>query len=95
MLAWDEKYYVEIAKMTPEAARALIQSRQQKTTDNANAQLAIRGASNPQPGQSFDVMVDRSSIYSQIDETASDGTQRRIQEIRLNNIVRMLARGEA
>lgn len=88
--AWGLARQLQAQGIDPTTAMRMVD---RALLDNANAQLAIRGASNPQPGQSFDVMVDRSSVYRQIDEIAPDGTQRRVQEIRLNNLVRMQSTG--
>lgn len=88
--AWDLAKQLQAQGIDPTTAISMVD---RALLDNANAQMAIRGASNPQPGQSFDVVVDRGAVYSQIDELAPDGTQRRVQEIRLNNLVRMQSAG--
>ena len=89
--AWELAQQLQAQGMGGDASLAMVD---RMLADQTTAHLAIRSAANPGPGQSFDVTVDRSTIYSQIDEADANGNTRRVQEIRLNNLVRMQSRGE-
>lgn len=86
-LAWDEKFYTEVANMTPEAARALVQSRNQRP--NQDAALALRLSANAQPGTVNDVTIDRTVTFTELSEELPDGTRRLLREARYADLLQM------
>lgn len=88
--AWELAQQLQAQGMATDASLAMVD---RIMADNANAQLAIRSAANPGPGQSFDVMIDRSLRSRELSEELPDGTKRLLREWEQANTVRFRASG--